>query len=178
MTEQNYGVIYQEKIPSRLIIWLAAFLGLISLTMLGLVIYSLTVAPIDNDPDAILGFLIEFVAMGAAGVLVFYMRSLNITLTYDNLIVGFGPFRKTVPWSNIESYYAVTGSNYTSGGLHFGPARGGWGAAYTVMGKQRISLRLQGGTIKELVFSVNNPGEVLKIIKQQTGKDADKQSGR
>jgi len=42
---------------------------------------------------------------------------------------------------------------------------------YTVIGKPRISLKLNAGRIRELLFSTADPQEVSRIIKKQTGKD-------
>lgn len=150
-------------------------LGLISATMLGLLIYQLTVGPIGKEPAPDYVFLLEFILMSVVTVLCFNFRALDLILTYDGIIVRFGKIRKVVLWSDIESYHAITTGNLTSGGLHLGPTRGGWSAEYTVLGKPRIVLRLRSGIIKQLVFSTGNPQEVVKIIKEQTGKDADSQ---
>jgi hypothetical protein len=151
---------------------IAALMGLIAVVMLGLLIYHFTVAPIDNEPGTGWIFLIEFILMGAVSILLLNFHTLNLILTYDGVILKFGRFKKVVPWSDIESYRAITTGNFSSGGLHFGLTRGGWSAAYTVLGKPTIILRLRSSGLKEITFSAGNPQEVMKIMRNQTGKDA------
>jgi hypothetical protein len=168
--------LYHEKIDFRLMYFIAAFLGLIALAMLGLLIYHVAVAPIDDEPGLGWFFLGESLLMGAVAVLVLQFHTLEIILTYQGIIIKFGRIKKSVPWIDIESYQAITtGSLLNSGGWKFGLGRNGWYAMYTVIGKPRISMKLNTGRIKEILFSTANPQEVVGIIKKQTGKDESKQ---
>jgi hypothetical protein len=164
--------LYHEKIDFRLMYIIAAFLGLISLCLLGLLTYHVTVAPIDDEPGLGWFFLTESLILGAVAVLVLQFHTLDIILTYQGIIIKFGRIKKSIPWINIESYNSVTtGSFLNSGGWKIGLGRNGWYATYTVIGKPRIALKLNTGGIKELLFSTANPQEVVRIIKKQTGKD-------
>ena len=165
--------LYHEKIDFRFMNFLAAFLGLISLAMFGLCIYSFAVAPIDDEPALSWFFLGEGLLMAAVTVLVLQFRTLAIILTYQGIIIKFGRISKFVPWIDIEAYQSITaGSILNSGGWKYGLGRNGWYVMYTVIGKPRIYLKLNSGKIKELLFSTANPQEVVRIIKKQTGKDA------
>jgi len=168
----EYGAFYQERINFRFMYFLAAFLGLISAAMLVLFIYHFTVAPVDDEPGVGWVFLIEFLVMGAVAWLVLNFTSLDIILSYQGVIIRFGRFKRTVPWSEIASYRAVTsGSFLNQGGLKIGLSKQGWYSSYTVLGKPRIVLQLRSGRIKQLVFSTGNPQEVLLLVKKHTGKD-------
>jgi hypothetical protein len=168
----EFDALYHEKIDFRLMYIIAAFLGLISLSMMGLLIYHVTVAPIDNEPGLGWFFLIESLIMGAVTVLVLQFHTLDIILTYQGIIIKFGKIKKSIQWIDIESYHAITtGSFLNSGGWKIGVGRNGWYATYTVIGKPRIALKLNTGMIRELLFSTTNPQEVVRIIKKQTGKD-------
>lgn len=152
--------------------FIAAFLGLISLLMLGLLVYHITMGPIDNEPGLGWFFLSESLLMGAVALLVLQFRTLEIILTYQGIIIQFGRIKKTIPWTDIEAYQAtITGVSLNSGGWRMGLGRHGWVMTYTVMGKPRVGLKLNTGRIREILFSTSNPQEVMRIIKKQTGKD-------
>jgi hypothetical protein len=168
----EFDALYHERMDFRLMYIIAAFLGLISLSMLGLLIYHVTVAPIDNEPGLGWFFLTESLILGAVAVLVLQFHTLDIILTYQGIIIKFGRIKKSIQWIDIESYYAITaGSFLNSGGWKIGLGRNGWYATYTVVGKPRIALKLNTGGIRELLFSTTNPQEVVGIIKKQIGKD-------
>lgn len=172
----EFDALYQEKINFRLMYFIAAFLGVISVAMLGLLVYHVTVTPVDDEPGLVWFFLGEFLLMGAITILVLQFHQLNIILTYQGIIIKFGRIKKSIPWIDIESYQVITAGNLlNSGGWKFGLGRKGWYAMYTVIGKPRISLKLNTGTIKELLFSTANPQEVVRIIQKQTGKEESKQ---
>jgi hypothetical protein len=172
----EFDALYHERIDFRLMYIIAAFLGLISLCMLGLLIYHVTVAPIDNELGLGWFFLTESLILGAVAVLVLQFHTLDIILTYQGIVIKFGRIKKAIQWIDIESYHAITaGSFLNSGGWKIGLGRNGWYATYTVVGKPRIALKLNTGGIKELLFSTTNPQEVVGIIKKQTGKDESRQ---
>ncbi len=177
----EFDALYHEKIDFRVMIYLTVFLGLISLGMLGLVVYHFGVAPIDNEPGLGWFFLAESLVMGSVSFLVYQFRRLEIVLTYQGIVIKFGRIKKFVSWTDIESYKSVTtGKFLNSGGWKFGLGKHGWYVMYTVIGKPRISLKLNAGRIRELLFSTANPQEVSRIIKKQTGKDQieEMESGR
>lgn len=156
--------------------FLAAFLGLISLGMLGLLIYHITIAPIDEEAGLGWFFLGESLLMGIAAFFVLQFHRLDIILNYQGIIIKFGKIKKFISWIDIESHQVMTTGNVlNSGGWKFGLGRHGWYAMYTVIGKPRISLKMISGIIKEILFSTANPQEVASIIKKQTGKDESKQ---
>jgi hypothetical protein len=168
----EFDALYHERIDFRLMYIIAAFLGLISLGMLGLFIYHVTIAPIAKEPSLGWFFLGESLLMAAVTVLVLQCRTLDIILTFQGIVIKFGRIKKSIQWIDIESYQAITAGGFlNSGGWKIGLGRNGWYATYTVVGKPRIALKLNTGGIKELLFSTANPQEVVGIIKKQTGKD-------
>lgn len=167
------NALYHEKMDFHVVIYVCVFLGLISLGTLGLVIYHFGVALIDNEPETGWFLLMESLLMVAVTILVYQFRRLEIILNYQGIIIKFDRIKKFISWVDIESYRIVTTHNYiNSGGWKFGLGRNGWSLTYTVIGKPRVSLRLNTGRIRELLFSTSNPKEVSGIIKKQTGKDA------
>ena len=164
---------YHEKIDFRFMTYLTIILSLISAAMLGLLIYHVAVNPIAGEPALVWFFLVEGVIMGAVAVLVLQFRALEIILTYQGIVIRFGKIRKFVSWIDIDSYQAITTGNLlNSGGWKYSLGSNGWYVMYTVIGKPRISLKLNTGRIRELMFSTANPQEVVGIIKKQTGKDS------
>ena len=128
-------------------------------------------APLDDEPGLGWFFLGESLLMGVAAFFVLQFRRLDIILNYQGIVIRFGKIRKSISWIDIESYRVITaGSLLNSGGWKFGIGRNGWQVMYTVIGKPRIALKLNTGTIRELLFSSSNPREVATIIKNQTGK--------
>ena len=83
----EFDALYHERMDFRLMYIIAAFLGLISLSMLGLLIYHVTVAPIDNEPGLGWFFLTESLILGAVAVLVLQFHTLDIILTYQRKLV-------------------------------------------------------------------------------------------
>lgn len=168
----EFDALYHERIDFRMMYFMALIFTVISLVMLGLLIYHLGVAPIDNDPELVWVFSSEFLVMGAVAILMLQFRTLDLYLTYQGIVLKFSRIKKSISWTDIVSYQVIaTGSFINSGGWKVGLGRNGWYAMYTVVGKPRISLKLHSGRIKEILFSTANPEEVVRIIKKQTGKD-------
>jgi hypothetical protein len=101
------------------------------------------------------------------------LRILELLIAYDGISIRIGPFKKTVAWGDIDSFRLVDkGLNMMSGGVHFGLGRGGWAAEYTVPGRPRIVVSLRGSGFKQIVFSVSNPQEVIRVMQGRLGKEA------
>jgi hypothetical protein len=169
----SHDAIFRERINFRFMYFIAAFLGLVAVGMLGALVYHLTVAPIDNEPGLGWMFLSEGLLMAVLAVFVLQFHTLEIILNYQGIVIKFGRIKKFIPWIDIESYQVITtGTLLSSGGWKLGVGKNGWYMMYTVLGKPRVSLKLNTGRIREILFSTANPAEVAAVIKKQTGKDA------
>lgn len=168
----DYEPLYHERTPFRFATIMAVFFALIAAVMLGLLVYHFTVKPIDDEPGIGWLFLVEFVVMTVVAIFVAQFSHLDVILTYQGIIIRFGRIQKSIQWIDIQSYHTVTEGHFLmSGGFHLGPGRGGWSAEYTVLGKPHIVLKLNTGTIRNVIFSTGNAQEIARIIKKQTGKD-------
>ncbi len=167
------GVLYRERTNFRLMQILTAFFVAIAVTMVGLTAYNFGVKPLDKDPSVGWVFPFEGALFGGLSVLMYSLRIMEILLTYDGVSIRIGPFRKTMMWGDIESFSLVDkGIALASGGVHFGPARGGWAAEYGVPGKPRIVVNLRGSGFKQVAFSTSNPQEVIRVMQSRLGKEA------
>jgi hypothetical protein len=174
----EFYTLHREIIPFRIMYWFAAFLGLIAAIFLGLVIYNFGVAPIDNEPVVGWVFLGEFLLMGSLAILLLQFSTYELVLTPEGIIIKFGKIKRFIRWMEIDSYSLITnGTVLSSGGwkINLGPR--GWYSQYTVFGKPRITVQLNTGKIKEVVFSTVNPEEAARVIKKQTGKSANPGAG-
>lgn len=157
--------------------FLAIFLGIIAGGMFGLLVYHVTIAPIDNEPALGWLFLFEFLIMGGLAYFVSNFRNLNLIFTYQGIVIRFGRIKRFISWTDVESYRIVTERHLTgSGGWNIRLGKHGWYSSYTVIGKPRVRLQLNTGRIKEIVFSTTNPGEIARVMKKQTGKDESRET--
>jgi hypothetical protein len=159
--------LYHETMHFHIVVYVVCFLGLVSLVTCGLAVYHFWVEPIDG------WFLLgESLLMAAVTVFVYQFRRLEIIMTYQGITIKFDRIKKFIPWTDIESYRTITANKFlNSGGWKIRLGRSGWYVMYTVIGKPRISLKLNSGKIRELLFSTANPQKVSGIIKEQTGKE-------
>jgi hypothetical protein len=168
----EFDALYRERSRFRFASIMAFFFALIAAAMLGLLVYHFTVKPLDEDPGIGWVFLTEFVVMTSVAIFVAQFSYLDVVITYQSIIIKFGRIRKSIGWTDIQSYHTVSEGRFlTSGGFHIGPGRGGWSAEYTVLGKPRVVLKLSAGAVRNITFSTGNPQEIARIIKKQTGKD-------
>lgn len=173
MANMEYTAIYRERVPFRFMSIVAVFLGVLALGSLGLFVLQYTRQMIDSEPAVAWVFLGDAVLMGAGAILVRSLRNLDVIVTYDGLIVGFGRFRRSIPWADIESYRVVTERSLLDrGGWRMGLGRSGWYSAYTVIGKPRIVLTLRAGKIREVVFSTTDPEALAKAMDSRLGSGA------
>ena len=151
---------------------MAVFFALIAAAMVGLLVYHFAVERLSNMPGIDWLFLIEFIVMTVVAIFVAQFSHLDVTLTYQGMIIRFGRIQKRIDWIDVQAYHTVTEQRYlTNAGFHLGFGRGGWRAEYTVLSKPRVVVRLNTGTIRTVIFSTGNPEEIARIIKRQTGKD-------
>lgn len=170
---------HRESIPFHFMSWLAVFFIAIAALFLGLFLYHVTIAPIDNDPDIMWVFPMETLVMGAVAALILQFRTYELVMTPEGIIIKFGRIKKFIRWMEIDAYSVIsTGTILNSGGMKINLGPRGWYYLYTVIGKPRVALQLNSGKIKEVIFSTGNPVEVARIIQKQTGKTENAGIGR
>jgi len=155
--------IYEEKIFSK---WITVILVSITVGLLFVLVYQILVEPIGTRPAPIWFLLIMFLLF--LGVTINFSRMI-IRMTHRSLLVGYGIFKRTIPWENIEDCYPDESSviRYGGWGIRVGRVKGKWILVYNTIGNPRVMLLLKKGRFKEFVFSTKNPEEVMKVVRQQ-----------
>lgn len=159
MTKQ----IYQERIFSRLN---AAIFAVVVGGLVFSLIYQLLVGPLGSRPASnqfLVQLILFFLAVGIN------FSTLSIRINSQGVLVGYGLFKRTVQWADIEKCYQddVSAANYGGWGIRMGRVRGKWRLVYNVVGSPRVVLALKKGRFREFVFSTQRPREVIKIINQR-----------
>jgi len=113
-------------------------------------------------------FLLMFLLF--LGVTINFNR-LVIRMTPRSIAVGYGIFKHTIIWENIEGCYLDEASTirYGGWGIRIGRVKGKWILVYNVIRCPRVVLSLRGGRFREFVFSTKSPEQVIKVVKQQIG---------
>jgi len=156
--------IYEEKIFSK---WTTGIVGLFTIGFLFVLIYQIFVGPIGANPAPNWFFLLMFLLF--LGVMINF-NMLNIKMTPQFIIVGYGIFKDKIFWENIEDCYLdkTSAIRYGGWGIRIGRVNKKWRQVYNTPGEPRIVLSLKKGEFfKEFVFSTKNPEEVMKIIKER-----------
>ncbi len=155
--------IYEEKIFAKLI---GGLFGALSVIMLIMLIYRITMGPLGEDPAPTTFFLIMFI--------IFLLLTLNfsrliIRISFQYITVGFGIVKKRIPWEIIEDCEIDKTSVLKCGGAGIRAARikGEWVLVYNVVGGSRCVLKLKEGRFGKFVFSTKNPEEVVNVIRGQ-----------
>ncbi len=113
-------------------------------------------------------FLLMFLLF--LGVTINFNR-LVIRMTPRSIAVGYGIFKHTIIWENIEGCYLDEASTikYGGWGIRIGRVKGKWILVYNVIRCPRVVLSLREGRFREFVFSTKSPEQVIKVVKQQIG---------
>lgn len=155
--------IYEEKIFAKLI---GGLFGALSVIMLIMLIYRITMGPLGEDPAPTTFFLIMFI--------IFLLLTLNfsrliIRISFQYITVGFGIVKKRIPWENIEDCEIDKTSvlKYGGAGIRAARIKGEWVLVYNVVGGSRCVLKLKEGRFGKFVFSTKNPEEVVNVIRGQ-----------
>lgn len=158
--------IYEEKIFSK---WITVILVSVTVGLLFVLVYQILLEPIGTRPAPSWFFLIMFLLF--LGVTINFSR-LTIRMTHRSLSVGYGIFKRTILWENVENCYLDEASTirYGGWGIRIGRVKGKWRLVYNVIGWPRAVLSLKKGRFKEFVFSTKNPEEVMNVVKQRIGR--------
>lgn len=158
--------IYEEKIFSK---GITVLLTIATTVFLLALLYQATVGPIGTRPAPNWFLLVMFLLF--LGLTVNF-SNLSIKMTSRYLSVGYGIFKHSILWENIQDCYLDDTSiiRYGGWGIRIARAKGKWRLVYIVIGAPRVVLLLNKGTFEEFVFSTNNPQKVIEIVKQKAGE--------
>ena len=158
--------LYEETI----FLWVfTAVLSIVTAGFLVLLVYQILVGPLGERPAPNWFFLL--LALLFLVITITFSR-LNITITSRAVTVGYGWFRRTIPWDTIERCYLDEASSirYGGWGIRIGRVKGTWRLVYNVIGGPRVVLAVKRGIFREFVFSTSNPEEVMAVIRQRIGR--------
>ena len=157
--------IYEEKIFSKLFTGIFVLIPIIFLFLLS---YQALIEPIGAHPAPNWFFLLMFLFF--LGITINFSRY-SLKMTSNAIKVSYGLSKHSILWNNIADCYLDTTSirSYGGWGIRVANVNGQWRLGYNVVGYPRVLLSLKQGRFREFVFSTNNPEEVIKIIKQQSG---------
>lgn len=159
------GAIYEEKIFSK---WITAILAPVTALMFFLLGYQILVAPVGSNPAPT--WILLILSLFFLGITMVFSR-LVIRITPASVTVGYGIFKHTIPWDNIENCFLDESSavKYGGSGIRIAKIGGKLRLVYSVIGGPRVVLSLKEGKYQELAFSTKNPEEVTRIIKEWVG---------
>mgnify|MGYP004341917691 CR=1 FL=1 len=80
-----------------------------------------------------------------------------------------GMFKSIIQWRNVEKclYDKDSSFGYGGFGLRLTRGHGTWIRALILINRPRIALNLKTGKSKRIVFSTDNPDQIMEIAKQQ-----------
>ena len=158
------GALYEEKITSK---WMTAILIPVTGIMLFLLGYQVLIGPLGTPPAPTWFYLI--MALLFLGVTLNFSKVI-IRMTPSSIAVGYGIFKHTILWENIEGCFLdeTSAVKYGGSGIRVTKVGGKSRIVYSVVGGPRVVLSLKEGRYKELAFSTNHPQEVMKLVKEWT----------
>ncbi len=156
-------ILYEEKLSS---IWITLIFLFIALFFLFLILYQVFIGPLENNsaPNWVLTIIF----------LVFLFLSYNFIrlvnqITPEFLIISYGIIKHKIPLGNIEEIklYESSFLRYGGWGLHFGRSEGKRYIAYTIPGASNLTLQLNKGRFRKIIFSTKYPNKLIDIINEQ-----------
>lgn len=164
-------MVYREEIEVPLAKWLTWPFALFALGFAWALVYQLSIGPIGENPAPTWFWgLMTAVQLGALLSLRSFKR-LVIEMTEEHITVGFGFFRRTIPWGRVKTVRRDERSLLSYGGvgwrLGWSRRKGGWITAFVDPRNPRVVLQLRGGRLRELVFSTRHPEEVCRLIAER-----------
>ncbi len=157
-------ILYEEKLSS---IWVTIIFLFIALFFLFLILYQVFIGPLGNNPAPNWILTIIF--------LVFLFLSYNfirliIQITPQYLVISYGIIKHKIALDTIEDIKLNESSfiRYGGWGIHFGRSEGKRYIAYTIPGVSNLTLQLNKGRFRKVIFSTKNPDKLINIINEQT----------
>ena len=160
------NTIYEETISSSMMKLVIAVIGAITVMFLVFYVVHITGTKIADVPSWY--WLMMFIILAIVTVFVTNFRALTITITPSNIAIRYGMLKSIIPWENVAkcSYDKDSSMGYGGFGLRIARGHGTWIRAYNLMNHSRIGLDLKTGKSKRIVFSTDNPEQVMEIAKQ------------
>ena len=159
-------ILYQEKLSS---IWITLIFLIISLFFLFLILYQVYIGPLGNNPAPNWVLTIIF--------LVFLFLSYNFIrlinqITPEFLIISYGIIKHKIALDTIEDIKLNESSflKYGGWGIRFGRSEGKRYLAYTIPGASNLTLQLNKGRFRKVIFSTKNPDKLINIINEQVAE--------
>lgn len=156
-------VLYKEKLTC---IWTQILLVIVTLSIFISLIFQILIAPIGERPapNWVL-FLLLIVFLG----ITLNFRILSIVITTSSIIVAYGLVKSEIVWNRVESCSLDKTSAWRYGGwgIRLRKIAGRWGIVYSIIGGQRVTVSLNDGAFKDIVFSTKYPEEVMDVIRKQ-----------
>ena len=162
--------IYKETIPFALIKLVLGVFIACTLLFLGLFAYQVLIGSVGDNPAPDWVYLLMFLWFAGLTALIRNFNKLAIKITTQSINVGFGVFKRVIPWDNIKGCYlhqASAISSYGGWGIRIGKVKGKWRLVYNVIGCPAVVLELEKGRFREFVFSTKNPDGVMDGVRQQ-----------
>lgn len=162
--------IYKEMIPFALMKLVLGVFIACTLLFLVLLVYQVLVGPVGDNPAPDWVYLLMFLWFAGLTALLRNFNKLAIEITTQSINVGFGVFKRVIPWDNIKGSYldeASAISSYGGWGIRMAKVKGKWRLVYNVIGCPAVVLELEKGRFREFVFSTKNPDGVMETARQQ-----------
>ena len=164
----NTDTIYEETLSSSMMKMAIVLVGAITVTFLVIYIYNqATGGEIDDITSWY--WLMMFLIFAVVTAVLTNFRNLNIKITASTITVRCGMFKSIIQWQNVEKclYDKDSSFGYGGFGLRLTRGHGTWIRALILINRPRIALNLKTGKSKRIVFSTDNPDQIMEIAKQQ-----------
>ncbi|MFC1998159.1 hypothetical protein ACFLVR_00765 [Chloroflexota bacterium] len=163
------NAIYEETLSPAMIKWIIGVMGAISIVFLASYIYQATIGPIGANSAPNWYYLLLFIIFVVITAFLTNFRKLSISITSSAITMRYGMLKSVVVWDNVAKCTVDKDSSLGYGGFGL---RLTWGhktliRAYNLMSRPRIALDLKTGRSRRLVFSTDNPEQILEIARQQ-----------
>jgi hypothetical protein len=161
--------LYREEIPVTPIKILVVFEVLIGFIFLGLGFIQIFSSLLASDGLPAFFWFFMAAVFFASGWVVSNFSAYHITMVPDALILAFGRLSTVISFENINAYSPETGSSLLYGGWGFRIAltKDGWVKAYTLFRKPKIDLTLKTGRYRHIIFSTDQPDNVMEILRER-----------
>jgi len=160
------NTLYEETISPALMKIVIAVMGAIAVMFLAFYIVQVTGGRIDDSPSWY--WLVMFIVFAVVTAFVTNFRKLTITITSSTITIRYSMLRSIINWENVEKCTHDKGSSlgYGGFGLRIARGHGTWIRAYNLMSRPRVALDLKTGRSRRIVFSTDNPDQIMEIAKQ------------
>jgi hypothetical protein len=158
--------LYREEIQITPMKFLVGFELLLGIFFLGMALVQLVSGPVvSNAPPTFFWLLMAAVFLGTSWLIASFI-TYRLTIEPAAINLAFGRFKTVVRYEDIEGFERDTRSGLAYGGWGYRIAltKDGWAKAYTLIGKNKIDLKLKSGRYRHIIFSTDHPDTVMEIL--------------